>query len=47
LLDFSVELTTLVKFRHEDSLQWILYVDGASNLKGSEAGVVLEGPDVF
>jgi len=24
---------------------WILYVDGASNVKGSMAGIILEGPN--
>lgn len=24
---------------------WNLYVDGASNVKGSEAGIILEGPN--
>ena len=24
---------------------WTLYVDGSSNKKGNEAGVILEGPD--
>jgi len=26
---------------------WVLYVDGSSNKKGSEAGIVLEGPGSF
>jgi len=24
---------------------WTLYVDGASNIKGSKVGIILEGPD--
>jgi hypothetical protein len=43
LADFVLELTTPSE---EMSLEpWILSVDGASNLRGSGAGVVLEGPD--
>ena len=42
LADFMVEL---VSPPGKDSTQrWILSVDGSSNLKGSGAGVVLEGP---
>ncbi|XP_045796465.1 uncharacterized protein LOC123890806 [Trifolium pratense] len=43
LADFIVEMTT-----EKGSLapvSWILSVDGSSNLKGSGAGVTLEGPD--
>jgi ribonuclease HI len=29
----------------EDNLPWTLSVDGASNIRGSGAGVVLEGPN--
>jgi ribonuclease HI len=43
LADFVLELTTPSQ---EASLEpWILSVDGASNLRGSGAGVVMEGPD--
>jgi len=31
--------------KHEGERKWILSVDGASNIKGSGAGVILEGPD--
>ena len=41
LTDFVVELTTTTKAK---SLQWKLYIDGASNEKGSGAGVILESP---
>jgi ribonuclease HI len=44
LADFVLELTTPSQ---EASLEpWILSVDGASNLRGSGAGVVMEGPDM-
>jgi len=43
---FLVELTNPhAESKPEDVSQWILSVDGASNLKGSGAGVILEGPD--
>jgi hypothetical protein len=43
LADFVLELTTPSE---ELSLEpWILSVDGASNLRGSRAGIVLEGPN--
>ncbi|XP_061345875.1 uncharacterized protein LOC133291606 [Gastrolobium bilobum] len=28
----------------EDSVDWIIYVDGSSNIKGSGAGVIVESP---
>jgi hypothetical protein len=43
LADFILELSTPPKENSEEP--WTLSVDGASNLKGSGAGVVLEGPD--
>jgi hypothetical protein len=43
LEDFILELSTPPKEKSEEP--WTLSVDGASNLKGSGAGVVLEGPD--
>ena len=42
LADFMVELTSLPG--EAPTQKWILSVDGSSNLKGSGAGVVLEGP---
>ena len=38
----------LAKFTGNDTTTpdwWTLYVDGASNVKGSEAGIILEGPN--
>ena len=29
----------------EGEKPWVLFVDGSSNLKGSRAGIILEGPD--
>jgi len=29
------------------STQWVIYVDGSSNTKGSRAGIILEGPAGF
>jgi ribonuclease HI len=43
LADFVLELTT--PSQEASAEPWILSVDGASNLRGSGAGVVLEGPD--
>ncbi|MCI76888.1 hypothetical protein A2U01_0098158, partial [Trifolium medium] len=43
LADFVVELSTPAG--QTSSQAWILSVDGASNLRGSGTGVVLEGPD--
>lgn len=43
LADFVVELTS--PSQEEVSFVWLLSVDGSSNLKGSGAGVILEGPD--
>jgi ribonuclease HI len=43
LADFLLELTTPAEENSEQP--WTLSVDGASNIKGSGAGVVLEGPD--
>jgi len=38
----------LAEFARNDTTTpdwWILYVDGASNVKGSEAWIILEGPN--
>jgi len=43
--NFLVELSDSVCDRQTNMLSWILFVDGASKLKGSGAGVVLEGPE--
>jgi hypothetical protein len=43
LADFVLELTT--PSQEASAEPWILSVDGASNLRGSGVGVVLEGPD--
>jgi ribonuclease HI len=43
LADFVVELTSPIL--EQAPFVWLLSVDGSSNLKGSGAGVVLEGPD--
>ncbi|MCI16522.1 gag-pol polyprotein, partial [Trifolium medium] len=43
LADFELEMSTLPG--EETTLPWILSVDGASNIRGSGAGVVLDGPD--
>jgi len=43
LADFLVEMTA--KKGSMEAAKWILSVDGSSNLKGSGAGVALEGPD--
>jgi hypothetical protein len=43
LADFVLELTT--PSQEASAEPWILSVDGASNLRGSGARVVLEGPD--
>ncbi|XP_058751691.1 uncharacterized protein LOC131624793 [Vicia villosa] len=45
LADFVVELST--PGSSEDIPGWVLHVDGSSNLKGSGAGIVLEGPRDF
>ena len=46
LADFLVELSKPpVGDRHVKEISWILSVDVASNLKGSGAGIVLEGPE--
>jgi ribonuclease HI len=43
LADFVVELSSPAQ--EKAPFVWLLSVDGSSNLKGSGAGVVLEGPD--
>jgi hypothetical protein len=43
LADFVLEMTSPPE--EEGNLPWTLSVDGASNIRGSGAGVVLEGPD--
>jgi len=40
--DFVVELTSPIQ--EETPHVWLLSVDGSSNLKGSGAGIILEGP---
>ena len=45
LADFVVELSDLVP--EENANKWTLHVDGSSNLKGSGARFVLEGPGNF
>ncbi|XP_020215368.1 uncharacterized protein LOC109799227 [Cajanus cajan] len=42
LADFIAELTPAVQ---TESPTWILHVDGSSNVKGSGAGIILEGPN--
>ena len=42
LANFLVELSAPAET--ETSNKWTLYVDGSSNLKGSGAGIILEGP---
>nr|KYP76256.1 Retrovirus-related Pol polyprotein from transposon 17.6 [Cajanus cajan] len=44
LADFVMELTSPAGEDSVGETQWILSVDGASNLGGSGAGIVLEGP---
>jgi hypothetical protein len=44
LVDFFVELTSPIQDEEVPHV-WLLSVDGSSNLKGSGAGVVLEGPN--
>jgi hypothetical protein len=43
LADFLVEMTA--EKGNMEATKWVLSVDGSSNLKGSGAGVALEGPD--
>jgi hypothetical protein len=43
LADFVVEFT--LPAQSETPFVWLLSVDGSSNLKGSGAGVILEGPN--
>jgi len=45
LANFVVELTSLIL--EEVPYVWLLSVDGSSNLKGSGADIVLEGPNDF
>ncbi|XP_020228479.1 uncharacterized protein LOC109809548 [Cajanus cajan] len=44
LADFVMELTSPAEEGEVGETQWILSVDGASNLGGSGVGIVLEGP---
>nr|KYP58844.1 Retrovirus-related Pol polyprotein from transposon 17.6 [Cajanus cajan] len=44
LTDFLVELTSPAEEDSSGENEWILSVDGTSNLGGSGAGIVLEGP---
>ena len=43
--DFVVELSSAVAHQEEANFRWVLYVDGSSNHLGSEANVILEGPN--
>ncbi|MCH91940.1 gag-pol polyprotein, partial [Trifolium medium] len=43
LADFVLEMSTSPG--EDTTLPWTLSVDGASNIRGSEAGVILEGPN--
>jgi len=44
LTDFIAELTPPdTSLTHDD--KWILSVDDTTNLKGSNVGIILEGPD--
>jgi len=44
--DFVVELSSGGTHQEEEaSFRWVLSVDGSSNQQGSEAGVILEGPN--
>nr|KYP70557.1 hypothetical protein KK1_009777 [Cajanus cajan] len=47
LADFLMELTPPVEEGIVGETQWILSVDGASNLGESGAGIVLEGPGEY
>jgi len=40
LADFLTELPPIV----EEKTVWLLSVDGSSNRKGSDVGIILEGP---
>nr|KYP55540.1 hypothetical protein KK1_001752 [Cajanus cajan] len=42
LADFVAKLTSLIATEDQS---WILHVDGLSNIKGSGAGIILEGPN--
>ncbi|XP_061375349.1 uncharacterized protein LOC133317499, partial [Gastrolobium bilobum] len=42
LADFLVEMTHL--HEAEDSVDWVIYVDRSSNIKGSGVGVIVESP---
>ncbi|XP_068466335.1 uncharacterized protein [Phaseolus vulgaris] len=43
--DFVVELSSETVQNAGDDFRWVLSVDGSSNQLGSEAGVILEGPN--
>ena len=43
--DFVVELSLAATHQEGASFRWILSADGSSNQQGSEAGVILEGPN--
>ncbi|XP_020225196.1 uncharacterized protein LOC109807079 [Cajanus cajan] len=45
LADFVMEMTSPVDEGNPGETQWIQSVDGVSNLGGSGAGIVLEGPE--
>jgi len=40
-----VDLSSADAHQEEANFQWVLSVDGSSNQQGSEAGVILEGPN--
>ena len=42
-VDFIVELTPKESEENGETFRWILSIDGSSNLKGSGAGIILEG----
>ncbi|XP_068477201.1 uncharacterized protein [Phaseolus vulgaris] len=44
-VDFVVELSSLATHHEGANFRWVLSVDGSSNQHGSEAGVILEGPN--
>jgi len=43
--DFVVELSSAATHQEEIGFRWVLSVDGSSNLEGSGADVILEGPN--
>jgi len=43
--DFMVELMSEISLLDPNGFQWVLFVNGSSNQQGSEARVILEGPN--